>query len=221
MNRSFRHRVGALAAVLLAGAVMLAWPSPAAAATGSRAQFDNVVASCPTVPSYQNIQGPVTRTGTSGNPVIADQIQCAVTTESVSAQVTGKYSGGTFDLKCLIHDGQVSTIKRVGSETNELTGPNPYAGGPVTVSAIVDGILVSVTCEGPAAAPTTTTTAAYPLAVDVGGASGADSALASSPTASAESSGSGTPWLFVAGVAALLVVGQIAIGRRRRNAATD
>lgn len=45
MNRSLRHRVGALAAVLLAGTVMLAWASPASAATTGS---EGTVASCPT-----------------------------------------------------------------------------------------------------------------------------------------------------------------------------
>jgi len=217
VNRSFRHRVGALAAVLLAGTVMLAWPSPVSAqpTTGSEARFGNVVASCPTNGSTANL-GPRT-IGT----VTAEVIQCATAEDGStnSAQVQGRYSGGTFQLQCLrTADGRYILNQQVqGGENAQFTSDEP-----IFREITLDGVKISVFCgPGAAAAPTTTTTVAYPLAVDVGGASGADPALASSPATSAESSGSGTPWLFVAGVAALLVVGQIAIGRRRRNAATD
>jgi hypothetical protein len=216
VNRSFRHRVGALAAVLLAGTAMLAWASPASAqTTGSEARFGGFVASCPTPGSVDN-EGSQT-IGT----VTAEVIQCATSADgrTASAQVQGTYSGGKFQLQCTRTDGTYILNQQVeGGDSEQIVSSEP-----IRRTIVLDGVTISVFCGPAAAAPTTTTTAAYPLAVDVGGASGADPALASQAATSAESSGSGATWLFVAGAAALLIlVGQLAIGRRigRNNSAT-
>ncbi len=215
MNRSFRQRVGALAGVLLAGTVVLAWASPASAATASQARVGAFIANCPSPPpAAQQI---VARPGAPLQvtpTVTATTIQCGTNVGSAGAQVQGTYSGGTFLLQCSIGGGFVTTQRQIG--TGPVVQSATPGSGPVTLSETVDGVIISVTCDA----------SSYPLAVGASGASeAAGPALVTQPAASGDNSGRGTTWLMLAGAAALLVVaGQLAMGRRigrRRSQATD
>ena len=216
MNRSFRQRVGALAGVLLAGTVVLAWASPASAQQqlGSTATLGSgpgaITVTCgPNSPAVQ-------RTDTNAADGLTGTAQCGVNTDvSSAAQVTGTFNGTSFLLQCsFARDPDTGTVI---TTFQEVVGGVPRAqgfGGSRTL--VIGGVTVaSVNCFGPA----------YPLAVDAGGASEtASPALVIQPAASDDGSGRGT-WLLLAGAAALLVVaGQLAMGRRigrRGSQATD
>ena len=210
MNRSFRQRVGALAGVLLAGTVVLAWASPASA---QPAPLATSTATLGTGPGAITVGcGPgtdaATQTGSDtvepGGGTVEGTAKCGTnTTVSSAAQVTGTYDGNTFTVQCSYANANGSTVLLYQETVNGVTtnfvgvGQGSLEIGGVTVA--------SVNCLQP-----------YPLAVGVGGAAdAAGPALVTQPSASDDGSGRGTTWLLLAGAAALLVVaGQLAMGRR-------
>ena len=206
VNRSRRQRVGALAGVLLAGTVVLAWASPASAVhqVGSTATLFGT----PPITVTCGPNSPVVQQ-TDANPAdgIIGTARCGANTDvSSAAQVTGTYNGTSFLVQCsYARDPSTGTVITTYQEVVGGTITSQGVGGQRTL--VIGGVTVaSVNCLPPTH---------YPLAVDASGASeAAGPALVTQPAASDDSSGRGT-WLLLAGAAALLVVaGQLAMGRR-------
>ena len=234
VNRSFRQRVGALAGVLLAGTIVLAWVSPASAVHqfGSTATLGTdpgavtVVCGAPSAARSQFGTDTVAGGGTVSGTAQCGANVASETVNSTAAQVVGTYTVGgvetTFELRCTYANREgvvVTTFQKIvngqivdqGAALNTSLGMQTLQIGGVTVA--------SVNCLAPAAHD-------YPLAVGASGASeAAGPALVTQPAATDDSSGRGTTWLLLAGAAALLVVaGQLAMGRRigrRGSQATD
>ena len=218
MNRSFRQRVGALAGVLLAGTVVLAWASPASAThlVGSTATLGAgpgaiTVACGPNSPAVQQAGSDTVSGGT-----VTGVAQCGANTNTSSAaQVTGTYNGNVFTVQCSYANANGVVVMTFQSTVNgvAVVQSASQAAGSVEIGGVT---VASVNCLPPAH---------YPLAVGASDASeAAGPALVTQPSASDDSSGRGTTWLLLAGAAALLVVaGQLAMGRRigRRSQATD
>ena len=219
MNRSLRQRVGALAGVLLAGTVVLAWASPASAVhqVGSTATLGDgpgaLTVTCGPGSDAEQVAGTDT---VAGGGTVTGVAQCGANTNvSSAAQVTGTYNGIPFKVQCSYANANGVVVVTYQETINNVVVFQSASQGAGTLE--IGGVTVaSVNCLPPTH---------YPLAVGASEASeAAGPALVTQPAASDDSSGRGT-WLLLAGAVALLVIaGQVAMGRRigrRGSQATD
>ena len=223
VNRSFRQRVGALAGVLLAGTVVLAWASPASAnhLVGSTATLGAgpgaITVTCGPGSDGEQATGSDT---VAGGGTVTGLAQCGANTDvSSAAQVIGTYNGIPFKVQCsYAKENGVTVVTYQETVNNQVVFQSATQGAG---SLEIGGVTVaSVNCFAPHGP------APYPLAVGASGASEAvGPALVTQPATADDSSRRGTTWLLLAGAAALLLVGgQLAIGRRfgrRGSQATD